>query len=94
MSRLWSDMVKGDVELFVRRFLFINAAEEQDMGDLLFGTEIRRRHSTNYICQFARLIENANACDPDGMLTDAICDSAFGRLYEIMVQFNNHSEKH
>ena len=85
MSSLWSDMVTGDVELFVRRFLFLNGANEQDMRELLYGTEIRTRHSNNFICQFGRLVENAKACDPDGMLVDAICDSAFGRLYEIMV---------
>ena len=89
MSQLWSDMVSGDAELFVRRFLLINAGDEQDMHDLLFGTEIRARHSNNFICQFARLKENANACDPDGMLIDTICDSALGRLYEIMIQLKN-----
>jgi hypothetical protein len=85
MSRLWSDMVNGDVELFVRRFLFINGGNEQDMQELLYGTEIRTRHSNNFTAQFGRLIDNAKACDPDGMLVDAICDGAFGRLYEIMV---------
>ena len=85
MSLLWSDMVNGDVELFVRRFLLINGGDEQDMQDLLYGTEIRTRHSNNFISQFGRLIDNAKACDPDGMLVDAICDSAQGRLYEIMV---------
>jgi hypothetical protein len=89
MSSLWSDMVNGDVELFVRRFLFINGGDEQDMQELLYATEIRTRHSNNFISQFGRLIENAKACDPDGMLVDAICDSAHGRLYEIMV---NHRE--
>jgi hypothetical protein len=85
MRRLWSDMANGDVDLFVRRFLFINGGDEQDMQELLFGTEIRTRHSNNFISQFGRLIENAKACDPDGMLVDTICDSASGRLYEIMV---------
>jgi hypothetical protein len=85
MSRLWSDMANGDVELFVRRFLFINGGDEQNMQELLYGTEIRRRHSNNFITQFGRLVENAKACDSDGMLVDAICDGALGRLFEIMV---------
>jgi hypothetical protein len=86
MKKLWSEMVMGDVELFVRRFLFINGSDEQDMQDLFYGTEIRTRHSNNFICQFSRLVENAKACDPDGMLVDAICHSAHGRLYEIITQ--------
>jgi hypothetical protein len=93
MRRLWSDMVNGDVELFVRRFLFINGGDEQDMQELLFGTEIRTRHSNNFISQFGRLIDNAKACDPDGMLVDAICDSAHGRLYEIMVHHKKNGSK-
>ena len=92
MSSLWSDMVKGDVELFARRFLFINGGDEQDMQELLYGTEIRTRHSNNFINQFGRLIENAKACDPDGMLVDAICDSAHGRLYEIMSHYRERPQ--
>lgn len=89
ISDLWSKMVSGDVELFVRRFLFINGGDEQDMYELLYGTEIRTRHSNNFISQFSRLVDNAKVCDPDGMLVDAICDSAHGRLYEII---NYHKE--
>jgi hypothetical protein len=91
-SEMWTKMVNGDVELFVRRFLLINGGDEQDMYELLYGTEIRARHSNNFICQFGRLIENAKACDPDGMLLDAICDSAHGRLYEIMCTHRKTSQ--
>jgi hypothetical protein len=89
ITNLWSDMMSGDVELFARRFLFISGGDEQDMQELLYGTEIRTRHSHNFIRQFGRIIENAKACDPDGMLLDAICNSAHGRLYEII---RHHSE--
>jgi hypothetical protein len=89
MSRLWSEMANGDVELFARRFLVVNARGEQDMCDLLYGTEIRARHSNNFTRQFSRLIDNAKACDPDGMVVDAVSDSAHGRLYEIIL---SHSE--
>jgi hypothetical protein len=94
MSEMWSKMVNGDVELFVRRFLFINGGDEQDMYELLYGTEIRTRHSNNFICQFRRLVENAKACDPDGMLLDAISDSAHGRLYEIMCNHRDTTQNH
>ena len=85
ITSLWSEMMNGDVDLFVRRFLFINGSDEQDMQELLYGTEIRTRHSNNFIRQFGRIIDNAKACDPEGMLLDAICNSAHGRLYEIML---------
>ncbi|MFT4938458.1 MAG: hypothetical protein ACI88A_001485 [Paraglaciecola sp.] len=93
VSRLWSEMMNGDVEIFARRFLILNALGEQDMYELLCGTEIRTRHNDNFIRQFGRLIENATACDPDGMLVDAICNSAHGRLYEIMLLHRETAQK-
>jgi hypothetical protein len=89
MSKLWSEMVNGDAEMFSRRFLLLSATDKEDMYDLLYGTEIRARHSNNFVRQYARLIDGAKKCDPEGMLTDAICDSAHGRLYEIMLEIND-----
>ena len=94
MNNFWSEMKKGDAEMFSRRFLIINAGGEQNMHELLYGTEIRKRHSNNFVRQFTRLIENAKACDPEGMLLDAICDSAHGRLYEIMVDRRDPDTRH
>jgi hypothetical protein len=91
MSLLWSKMVNGDAEMFSRRFLLLSATDEEDMYDLLYGTEIRARHSNNFVRQYARLINGAKNCDPDGMLIDAICDSAHGRLYEIMLEINEET---
>lgn len=85
--QLWSEMVNGDAEMFTRRFLFMNASGEEDMQDLLYGTEIRARHCDNFVRQYARLIEVAKDCDPDGMLLDAIYGSAHGRFYEILLEY-------
>ena len=93
VNLLWSQMMNGDVEIFARRFLTLNAAGEQNIQELLYGTEIRARHSNNFIRQFCRLIDNAKACDPDGMLVDAICDSAHGKLYYIMLHQLETSQK-
>lgn len=87
MRQLWSEMVNGDAEMFTRRFLWLNSSGEQDMQDLLFGTEIRACHSNNFLCQFARLLEGAKKCDPEGMLLDAIRGSAHGRLYDVMLEY-------
>ena len=85
MVGLWAEMVNGDTEMFSRRFLFLNASDEENMYDLLFGTEIRASHSNNFVRQYARLIDAARDCDPDGMLLDAIHGSAHGRLYAVML---------
>jgi len=82
---LWTEMVHGDPEMFSRRFLFINGGGEQDMCDLLFGTDIRKRHSNSFMIQYKRLFTAAKACDPDGMIVDAILNNAHGRLYQIML---------
>ena len=85
VAGLWSEMIHGDPEMFSRRFLFINGGEEQDMCDLLFGTEIRKRHSDSFMAQYKRLLDAAIACDPDGMIIDAILHNAHGRLYQLML---------
>jgi hypothetical protein len=85
VANLWSEMIHGDPEMFSRRFLFINGGGEQDMCDLLFGTDIRKRHSDSFMTQYKRLFDAAIACDPDGMIIDAIRHNAHGRLYQIML---------
>lgn len=90
MSALWAKMVNGDAELFSRRFLLLNSSDEADMQTLLFGTEIRAKHTNNFIRQYSRLIDGAAECDPDGMLTDAIQGSAHGLLYTIMCSYQEN----
>jgi hypothetical protein len=87
MNSLWSEMVRSDPEVFTRRFLFINGGDDgQEMCELLYGTEIRTRHTNNFIRQYSRLLDGAKDCDPDGMIVDAILGSAHGRLYNIMIE--------
>lgn len=93
VAEMWSEMVRGDPEMFSRRFLFLNAAGEQNMCDLLFGTEIRTSHSENFMAQYDRLLKAAKACDPDGMITDSILGSAHGRLYRVMNEQCGIAEK-
>ena len=85
IAELWAEQVRGDPEVFTRRFLFINAAGEQNMSDLFFGTEIRTRHTLNFIRQYDRIFKAAKGCDPEGMIADAITASAHGLLYKIML---------
>lgn len=89
IAELWVEQVRGDPEVFTRRFLFINAAGEQDMMDLFYGTEIRTSHTQNFIRQYSRILEAAKACDPDLMIADAITASAHGLLYRIMIDYTD-----
>ena len=92
--RLWAEMVNGDSELFTRRFLYMNAAGKEDIQDLLFGTEIRTSHTNNFVRQFKRILEGVEHCDPDGMLNDAIRDSANGRFYKVIVKLKKKMAQH
>lgn len=89
IAALWAEMSRGDPEIFSRKFLQLTAADEVDVHDLFYGTEIRSRHATNFIRQFERLIEAAKACDAEGMIVDAVLGSAHGLLYNVMLQYRD-----
>lgn len=78
----------GDHAWFVRKMigLAITHREEPAMvQDIFFGTDIRRRHSTNYTQTFKKLLNAAEAVDTDDMLVDAVLNgSAHGLLYRII----------
>lgn len=81
---MWAEMSRGDHALFARQFMMINAAGEQSLNDLFFGTDIRTRHSKNFMSQFARLLAAAEQCDPEGLITDSVKANVNGRLYKLM----------
>ncbi|MEH6559250.1 MAG: hypothetical protein V7459_15310 [Oceanicoccus sp.] len=87
MAELWAEQVRGDPEVFTRRFLFMNAAGEQDMMDLFYGTEIRTIHTRNFMRQYDRIVNAAKACDPDLMIADAITATGHGLLYRVMIVY-------
>ncbi|MEM8501131.1 MAG: hypothetical protein AAF542_24165, partial [Pseudomonadota bacterium] len=84
MIRMWSEMSRGDHALFARQFMMLNAAGEQPLSELFFGTEIRSRHSKTFMSQFERLLAAAQQCDPDGLITDSVKGNVNGRLYRLM----------
>ena len=43
-----------------------------DFFDLFYGTEIRRRHTDNFLAGFDRLAELAKGCDTDNIILDYI----------------------
>lgn len=71
----------GDCEIFARLFLTRSFLGGSDTDDLFYGTDIRRRHTRNFMQTFERLCRLAQNCDVDGIIEDSLMQSAFGLLY-------------
>jgi len=80
LNEFWKQYASGDFEVFSRRFLTIAGDPEVSMEDLLFGTEIRQRHTDNFIVGYDRLLKLAAECDSDHIIQDALVYSAHGLL--------------
>jgi hypothetical protein len=87
MDELFSKAANGDSEIFARQFLSIDFLQEGGLPDLLYGTEIRRRHSRNFRHTFERLLMTAKSYDSDGILVDSMNNTAFGLLYSRMERY-------
>jgi hypothetical protein len=81
MDDYFNQMATGDCEIFARLFISMDFLEEGGLSQLLYGTDIRIRHSRNYMRTFERLCRLAKNCDVDGIIEDALMQSAFGLLY-------------
>ncbi|GAB5450609.1 MAG: hypothetical protein Hals2KO_09370 [Halioglobus sp.] len=78
----------GDHAWFVRKMIahvIMHREEPETVQAILFGTEIRTRHSESYINTFRKLLAQAEAVDTDDMLADALLNgSAHGLYYRIL----------
>lgn len=81
MDEYFNQMAAGDCEIFARQFISMEYLEEGGLAELLYGTDIRIRHTRNYMRTFERLCRLAKNCDVDGIIEDALKQSAFGLLY-------------
>ena len=86
MDEYFNQMASGDCEVFARLFISMDFLEEGGLPELLYGTEIRIRHSKNYVRTFERLCRLAKNCDVDGIIEDSLMQSAFGLLYLRMME--------
>ena len=83
IASLWSVIGKDDPEAFSRELLRTSTLSSREYRfKLFFGTEIRTRHTTNFERSFKRLLNAAQGCDEDDMITDALMGSAHGTLYQ------------
>ena len=81
MDEYFSRMGAGDCDIFARMFISMDYLEEGGLSSLLYGTDIRKRHSRNFMHTFERLLRLARNCDVDGIIEDSLMQSAFGLLY-------------
>ncbi len=86
MDEYFTQMASGDCEIFARMFISTDFQEEGGLPELFYGTDIRLRHTGNYKRTFDRLCRLAKNCDVDGIIEDALMQSAFGLLYRRMEQ--------
>lgn len=86
VDELFAQSAAGDCEVFARMFISMDFLEEGGLAELLYGTEIRSRHTRNFMRTFERLCRLAQNCDVDGIIEDSLMQNAFGLLYRRMQQ--------
>ncbi len=84
VSQLFSMLSAQDTETFSRRLVTTHVQlDDAERYALFYGTEVRARHSNNFIYSFERLMRRAQDVDSDDMIRDSILASAHGFVYRI-----------
>ena len=85
LSELWHMLARGDDQVFGREFLLLDAKDFGGFETLFYKTDIRRRHTMNFIRTFDRLMAMARNCDHEnGIISDSLAQTAHGLLYNRM----------
>jgi hypothetical protein len=84
-SALFSRMGQSDPEVFTRRMLETHLILSDDASRfaLFYGTDVRARHTNNFLFTFERLLARAEAVDADQMIRDSLYGAGHGLLYQI-----------
>jgi hypothetical protein len=89
-AEMWTQLGTGDSEVFIRGLLGAGVRlEPREVHALFFGTATRARHAETFVATFERLLRNADACDPEGLIRDAILGNGSGRLYSLIARMRN-----
>lgn len=82
IAELWKQFATGDYEVFPRLFLSLSfqGSSEVELSDLFYATELRTKHTENYIVGFDRLLRLAKECDSENIISDSLIYSAHGIL--------------
>ena len=87
-SAMRSDSANGDASLFVRKMVALAITyndQPEGLQEIFFSTDIRTRHSTNFVMTFKKLLSSAEAVDHDDMVVNALLyGSPSGMLYRII----------
>jgi len=85
LSEMWHMLARRDDQVFSREFLLLDAEDYGGYEALFYKTEIRRRHTRNFIRTFDRLMVMAENCDHEnGIIADSLAQTAHGLLYNRM----------
>jgi len=82
-------MSTGDSAWFIRKIIAHAVGFRDDneaLHEIFYGTDIRARHSNNFVRTFQKLLDAAEAVDTDEMVTEALLEgSASGLLYRLIL---------
>jgi len=85
LTEMWNMLARRDNQVFSREFLLFDAEEFGGYEELFYKTDIRRRHTRNFIRTFDRLMDMAKNCDSvNGIIADSLAQTAHGLLYNRM----------
>jgi hypothetical protein len=91
VSELWAAMSDRDPEIFSRNMLSTQLTYgERYSYKLFFGTEVRTRHTNNFIFNFERLLKAAAESDTDGMIRDALLGTGHGFVYKRAIELRDN----
>lgn len=93
MEKLFAQAANGDDSVFARQFLTADFLDEGGLPELLYGTELRQRHTRNYRRTFERLARLARNCDVDGIIEDTLRQTALGLLHQRMLEHDPDQNK-
>jgi hypothetical protein len=94
IAKLFAAQGSGnDVEGFSRRLLetHLSMDDPQAQFDLFYGTEVRARHTNNFIFTFERMLRRAAEVDMENMIHDALSASGHGFLYRILKRHQDNA---
>jgi hypothetical protein len=92
-SELFAKQRAQDPEVFSRSLMVIHLRMDDPEAryDLFYGTEVRARHTNNFIFNFERLMRRAEEVDPDNMIRDALYGSGHGMLFRIAKRYQEQA---
>ena len=85
LENMWHMLARGDDQVFLREFLLLDQEKYGGYETLFYSTEIRRRHTENFVETFDRLMVMARNCDSsNGIIADTLSQTAHGLIYNRM----------